>query len=46
MVACYFILFVGFFCTNLKKMSPKIPYFVLFRVNRLCNLLLATKLQY
>lgn len=27
-------------------MSPKIPYFVLFRVNRLCNLLLATKLQY
>lgn len=27
-------------------MLPKIPYFVLFRVNRLCNLLLATKLQY
>lgn len=27
-------------------MCPKIPYFVLFRVNRLCNLLLATKLQY
>lgn len=27
-------------------MLPKIPYFVLFRVDRLCNLLLATKLQY
>lgn len=33
-------------CFVLIKMLPRIPYFVLFRVNRLCNLLLATKLQY
>lgn len=43
-VTCYSLIFCSYFV--LIKMLPTIPYFVLFRVNRLCNLLLATKLQY
>ena len=43
-VTCYSLIFCSYFV--LIKILPKIPYFVLFRVNRLCNLLLATKLQY
>lgn len=41
----YSLIVCSALCTN-QKMVPKIPYFVLFRVKRLCNLLLATKLQY